>query len=500
VTFEQNDGTNGWQPVPDGNSPTVSISPVPGTVTDNCALTGTVSGVCTVVINSSTPGVFTANASGSVTVGGLSLTRDTSSATAGVPCGGGASTCGPAVKTYVDALITITPTATNGITEPHTFTIHVEASDGSTTTLQPVSGVKPTVTLTPAGGAVVSGKTDNCASTGTNASGNCTVTFTSNNAGTVTGNASITLTLAGKSVTRTTGDSHTGDSADAVKTFVQGSLKWIKHDGGGNLLGGATFQVCATGGTAASTGHTPLCVTVVDNTGQAGYTGADSDPIAGQFELDKYQSFGGSALGGLALGTYTIQETIAPAGYTLDPFIETITIDQSHLNRSATHIWVDTQPGQGCTPGFWKNHTAAWNSTSDSTVSHLLPFLVSPFGYNPAVTNFNNQPFFRYGSPAQPGIFGLPTGSTRNLSSTLTLIGALNLGGGGFQALARHGTAGLLSSGAVQYPYSPSQMLNAVRQAFIDNNPNEVLPGFPDGVLTDITNANNLDEQACPSS
>jgi prealbumin domain-containing protein len=510
VTFEQNDGTNGWQPVPVGTKPTVSISPAPGSKTDNCGSTGTGAlGTCTVVINSSTPGVFTANASGSVTVGGVSLTRDTDSTTAGVPCGGG-TTCGPAVKTYVDALITITPSQTNGITEPHTFTVHVAASDGSTTTLQPVSGVKPTVTLTPAGGAVVSGKTDNCASTGTNASGDCTVTFTSNSAGTVTGNASITLTLAGISVTRTTGDSHTGDSADAVKTFVQGSLKWIKHDGGGNLLGGATFQVCATGGTAASTGHTPLCVTVLDNVGQLGYTGADSDATAGQFELDKYQSFGGSALAGLALGTYTIQETVAPAGYTLDPFIETITIDQSHLNPSATHIWVDTQPGQGCTPGFWKNHTAAWDSSSDSTVSHLLPFLTSPFGYDPSKLggpppskSFNNQPFFGYGNPqTNAGIFGLPGGPYQGLSSTLTLIGALNLGGGGYSALARHGTAGLLSSGSVQYPYSPSQVLNGVRNAFLSptGNYNLASTTFPDGVLTDLTNANNLDEKACPSS
>jgi uncharacterized surface anchored protein len=285
---------------------------------------------------------------------------------------------------------------------------------------------------------------------------------------------------------------------------VQGSLTWLKHDALGNPLGGATFQVCATGGTAASAGHTPLCVTVVDNTtadNGGTYTGADANGHVGQFELDKYQSFGGSALGGLALGTYTIQETVPPAGYTLDPFIDTVTLTLASPNGAASHIWVDTKPGQGCTPGFWKNHTAAWNSTSDSTVSHLLPFLVSPFGYNPAVSNFNNQPFFGYGSPqTSPGIFGLPGGPYRGLSSSLTLIGALNLGGGGFQALARHGTAGLLSSGAVQYPYTPTQVLNGVRNAFLANNSNLVSATFPNGVLTDIENANNLSEQACPSS
>src|SRR5207249_281996 len=148
-------------------------------------------------------------------------------------------------------------------------------------------------------------------------------------------------------------------SQDAVKTFVQGSLRWIKRDSAGALLGGATFHVCATGGTAASAGHTPLCVDVVDNTGQAGYTGFDANPAPGLVTLNAYQSFCGSRLGGLALGTYTIQETVAPAGYTLDSHIATATLDKTHLQNDITDpqfTFVDTKPGQGCTPGFWKNH------------------------------------------------------------------------------------------------------------------------------------------------
>src|SRR5439155_14155625 len=97
-------------------------------------------------------------------------------------------------------------------------------------------------------------------------------------------------------------------------------------------------------------------------------------------------------------------------------------------------------------------------------------------------------------------VFWLSGAQLRGLSSSLTLLGALNLGGGAFNALARHGTAALLSSASVQYPYTTLQVLQAVHQAFVDGNPNEVLPGFPDGVLTDLTNANNLDEGACPSS
>jgi hypothetical protein len=392
------------------------------------------------------------------------------------------------VKTFVNAKIQITPNATNGITEPHTFTVTLfkDVGDGAGFVVFPNAHVD--VTLTDAGGAVHSAPTGTCTNAGanTNASGQCTISFTSNSAGTVTGNASWTGTLGTSSPFTVSTGSGAPNSPDAVKTFVQGSLRWIKRDGSGNLLGGATFQVCATGGTAASAGHTPLCVTVLDN------GPFDANPTAGLFELDKYQSFGGSALGGLALGTYTIQETIPPAGFQGDPFVDTITITQNNLNPTSSHTWINTKPGQGCTPGFWKNHTAAWDSTSDKTVAKLLPFLVSPFGFDPGITNFNNQLFFT--------IFGIPAGSQQGLDANLTLIGALNLGGGGFQALARHGTAALLSSGAVQFTFTPQQVLDGVRAAFLNNNPNFVTATFPDGVLNDLEAANNLNEQACPTS
>ena len=240
-------------------------------------------------------------------------------------------------------------------------------------------------------------------------------------------------------------------------------------------------------------------MTVVDNVGQAGYTGADSDPVAGQFELDKYQT----GLDGLALGTYTIQETAAPAGFSLDPFIQTITITQANLNPIASHTFVDTSAFQGCTPGFWKNHLKAWDSTSDPAVSKLLPYLTGLFGYDSSLSNFNNQPFFGYGTKnppfPSPGIFGLPTGPFRNLSASLTLKGALNGGGGGFFALARHGTAALLSSQSVKYQFGTADILTGVRNAFLSGNPNQVSATFPNGILTDLTNANNQSEQACPT-
>ena len=69
------------------------------------------------------------------------------------------------------------------------------------------------------------------------------------------------------------------------------------------LLGGATFTVTPNPNTGSST---PL--TVVDNTGQAGYTGADTDPTPGSFKVANVR-----------VGTtYTVTETVAPAGYSLE--------------------------------------------------------------------------------------------------------------------------------------------------------------------------------------
>src|SRR5439155_3521818 len=142
---------------------------------------------------------------------------------------GMARNSGPAMKTFVDATIAIGPSATNAVGANHTFTVTVKANDGSGSGPQPVSGVKPTVTLASVNGATATNVTDTCASSGTNASGQCAVTFTSNSGGTVTGTASATLSVGGISLTRTT-NGQSGNSGPAVKTFVAGSLRLLKKD------------------------------------------------------------------------------------------------------------------------------------------------------------------------------------------------------------------------------------------------------------------------------
>ena len=220
------------------------------------------------------------------------------------------------------ASITIAPSAVNGIGESHTFTVTLrkDLDDGAGPV--PAAGEHVTATLTAAGGAVVSldaaASTCDNAGANTDANGQCTMVFTSNSAGTVTGSASATLLIGTTSVTVST-DGSGDNSAPAVKAFLAGALRWLKHDGSGQLLGGAVFTVCRTelwdsdlnAGAGGYTDITDVCADVTDNVSGTDNTSAppaDRDGTAGEFEL-----------GGLVLGRYTIVEKTAPAGYILDP-------------------------------------------------------------------------------------------------------------------------------------------------------------------------------------
>jgi len=358
VTVKANDGSgSGPQPV-SGVKPTVTLASANGAtatnVTDTCASTGTnASGQCTVTFTSNSGGTVTGTASVTLSVGGVSLTRTTN---------GQSGNSGPAVKTFVDATIAIAPSATNGIGDNHTFTVTVKADDGSGSGPQPVGGVKPAVTLTSANGATATNITDTCASSGTSTSGQCTVTFTSNSGGTVTGTASVTLSVGGVSLTRTT-NGQSGNSGPAVKTFVAGSLRWLKKDNSGKLLGGATFQVCRTADRFGNTISPAQCQTVVDN------NSPDADSGAGVFQLNN-----------LVLGTYMIQETKPPLFYTGDSFIETtIQLTLTSPNGTATHVWVNAPFGP-CVIGYPTGKAPALSSVPFNESEVLRTFGVVTSG------------------------------------------------------------------------------------------------------------------------
>jgi hypothetical protein len=86
--------------------------------------------------------------------------------------------------------------------------------------------------------------------------------------------------------------------------------------------------------------------------------------------------------------------------------------------------------GEGCTPGYWRNHFEDWPATGYST----------------------GQDF--------DTVFG-----TDYFSPNITLGQAIWRGGGGVNKIARHGTAALLSAAHpdVDYPYTVAQVISMVQ-------------------------------------
>jgi hypothetical protein len=115
--------------------------------------------------------------------------------------------------------------------------------------------------------------------------------------------------------------------------------------------------------------------------------------------------------------------------------------------------------GEGCTPGYWRNHTSRWDSPSDPIA---------------AAAGFTTSTSFWTFFNLAPGTCGLPT--------NLTMGQAVQLGGGGAFKLARHGVAGLLNYAAgINYSVpgttisSGAELRDAIRNAFLNNCTTEPL-------------------------
>jgi hypothetical protein len=121
--------------------------------------------------------------------------------------------------------------------------------------------------------------------------------------------------------------------------------------------------------------------------------------------------------------------------------------------------------GEGCTPGYWKNHRAAWAGTGYST-SQLVSSVFS--GANPG-------------------------------QASATLLQALSFGGGpgvdgAEKILLRAAVASLLNAShpSVDFEMSASQVISQVSAALASNNRATIL-----ALATTLDDANNADE-GCP--
>jgi hypothetical protein len=253
--------------------------------TGSCTTAGAntdAAGQCTITFTSPTAGKVTGNATSTLNINGASITVTTN---------GTGGNSGPAVKTFVDANIQISPlTATNPVGTNHTIVGHVNVNDGSGAGfVNAPNGTTITFSLTNANGATATFVgPSSCTTAG--GTGSCTVVISSPTAGQTTIHATTTVTVGGVPLTRSTGDGHVGDTPDAVKNWVAARISITpnatnevgqphtftvlleKNTGGGFVpAAGEHVDVTLTDSNgAAHTAPTGSCTTAGANTNAAG--------------------------------------------------------------------------------------------------------------------------------------------------------------------------------------------------------------------------------------
>lgn len=140
-------------------------------------------------------------------------------------------------------------------------------------------------------------------------------------------------------------------------------------------------------------------------------------------------------------------------------------------NQDDATITVVCEDGgdEGCTPGFWKNHTSLWDGLGTDDVTSTVQ---TTDGFN--------------------ATFGVTSGLS-GLADSVTLLDAVNLGGGGLKALARHAAAAAANADAdsVDYEFSLAQVIALYRDAVGAD------PG-PETVSTALAKLSEANERTCP--
>jgi hypothetical protein len=170
-------------------------------------------------------------------------------------------------------------------------------------------------------------------------------------------------------------------------------------------------------GVVANTGTIPLSVTVTDDHAGLVFGPTIIDPSSSE-------PYSGSYVPTVTPSTNIVTATGTPyydgklwPGYAIQAFA-TATCETNGMGY------------EGCTPGFWKQHLDLWAAAGYRTSDDFDTVFGTDF-FNP----------------------------------NITLLRAINLGGGGLNKLARHGTAALLSAAhaGVDYPLSVAQVIAAVQ-------------------------------------
>jgi hypothetical protein len=308
---------------------------------------GTINDGGTITVNNLAPGTYTSTESAKA---GWSLTDITCSAggsgnlttgTATFSVNAGDNITCTFTNTQPDARITLTPaTATNPINQQHVITATVQQNTGSGFVAAP-NGTTVTFSLqNNTANASFVGGVNTCTTSG--GIGQCTVTIKGTQAGGVDTRGTTTFSVLGVSLTRTTNDGVSGDSGDAHKTYVSGTIiidKVTNPAADPTLFtftpsynGGATFQL-ADQTTPKNSGElAPGSYTVVESA-QTGWVLTNLvcvDPTNNS-SVSLTSGTATIALGAGETITCTFTNTNPDARITLTPATATNPINQQHV-------------------------------------------------------------------------------------------------------------------------------------------------------------------------
>jgi len=197
-----------------------------------------------------------------VTMGGVTVTRDTDPATASIGHGPGGTDS--ATKTFVDANIAVNPqTASNPVGTNHTFTVTVQKNLGLGGGFVAAAAEHVTFNIVNSGGATATLNTtlSTCDDAGanTNAAGQCTIVISSPTAGTTKAFAAVTLSVGGVSLQRDA-DSTTAATGHGPGGTDEATKTWVAAPSGQIAPTQATCQDFI-GGTAGVLGQINYSVT-----------------------------------------------------------------------------------------------------------------------------------------------------------------------------------------------------------------------------------------------
>jgi hypothetical protein len=273
-----NNGT-GWENVY-GALVNFSIDSGPGTLSNgnfssSQCVTDT-SGNCTIDLNSSTPGVTTLSGHTGIITFGVTIFRSTDST---------GMNSGPAVKTWVDANIQITPQlATNPVGVNHVFTGHVNINTGTGGYVNAPDGTQISFTIDSGPGSFTTANP--CTTAG--GTGSCTITLTSATAGTTVVSAHTTVSVGGVSLTRHTNGSG-ANSGPATKLWADDTVVTEIRNASNTVITSAVpgvvvhdrVNVARTAGTPAAVLANPTGnVTFRRYTSTVNCTGAHVDTVS----------------------------------------------------------------------------------------------------------------------------------------------------------------------------------------------------------------------------